>query len=319
MLGKVHRETLQDVRVDKSGGVSVRGGGGRIGRWEAAGALTVSVCGAVKQEDWFLWMLGHDPATGEQLGRPYAVGGWYYDGLGVRRRRSTVLAITAALSAPKSVSAAWALSEEKVRREIEGAMGESSRALVGFLQTHAVRSRRRRQGTERIGVAAGATVASFERFVGVAGDPQLETLLVWGNRVLCDDGEWRALYGRPMYRCAKPAGELGGAVLRAAITRRLGWQWEGRDIAGVPSEVREMWSKRQQAIKAAAPGLVDQYEASIGREVTAKESELLRHRAGIKTHRSIPDVDLVEEHRRWRGEAAALGYSPEDLVRSLSR
>ena len=87
-------------------------------------------------------------------------------------------------------------------------------------------SRRGRNGVERVEVPAGATIARFDHWTSRAGDPHVHAHLLVHNRVRCDDGKWRTLDGRLIYRNAAAASMVGAAVLRAELSHRLGWAWD---------------------------------------------------------------------------------------------
>ena len=141
-----------------------------------------------------------DPGTGERLGRQYTAGGTYLDPLGVRRLRRSLSAFDLTYSVPKSISAAWALADPATRRELQAAFDVSVQAVVDYIQTHAVASRKGRNGVERIDVPDGAAIARFDHYTSRAGDPQLHAHLLVMNRVLCSDGKWRTLDGHRIYR-----------------------------------------------------------------------------------------------------------------------
>ena len=88
-------------------------------------------------------------------------------------------------------------------------------------------------------------------------DPQLHTHVVAANLTRGPDGRFTALHGAPLYRAAKTAGYLYQAHLRALVSERLGLEWGevrngAAELAGVPAEVLEQFSKRRQEMLRAA-------------------------------------------------------------------
>ena len=86
-------------------------------------------------------------------------------------------------------------------------------------------------------------IASFDHRMSRRGDVQIHTHNAVLNRVRCDDGEWRALDGRALYRVAASAGALYDRVRETCLERDLGVRHEQRkpggprEIVGVDDEI----------------------------------------------------------------------------------
>ena len=285
------------------------------GRWAAAGGMNVAAGAPVHPGELRNLLSGRDPRTGEQLGRKYTPGGTFTDRLGIVRQRQTCSAFDVTYSVPKSVSAAWAIAPPDVRKHIEEAFGKSAEAAIRYLQTHAVSSRTGAGGTNRISVPGGAAVARFDHWCSRAGDPQMHAHLLFANRVLCEDGKWRTLDGRGLYKHAAAASVYAAAVLRAEISQRLGWNWNPVDqtlhaeISGTPRRLTDHWSKRRAALNREAGRQVAVFEETRGREPTPAERVAIWEQAALKTRPPKPGQPQ-DPHRNWREEAAALGIDP---------
>ena len=295
--------------------------GEQPGVWAAAGAMGVVAGTAVTAKQLKAMLAGCDPATGEQLGRKINPGGTFTDALGIERTRRPVGAFDLTYSVPKSVSAAWALADGPVRREIEAAWSVSVESVVAYVQANGVASRSGAGGTNVEEVPEGAAVARFDHFTSRSGDPQLHSHLLVANRVLCADGVWRTLDGRRIYAVAKAASMVGAAVLRAEVSRRLGWSWDridGRlhaDIAGSPQDLIEAWSSRSREVAEEAGRRISRFEASTGREPAAAERLEMWQRATVASRQSKKLLPLEgDPHARWRAEAAELGIDAEQVV-----
>jgi conjugative relaxase-like TrwC/TraI family protein len=131
------------------------------------------------------------PTTGERLGRA-----WRTDG---------VTGFDLTFSAPKSVSALWALGNEQVTTAALAAHQQAVTAGLAYLQSHASFSRRGTNGVEQI-ATAGLAAALFDHRTSREGDPQLHTHALVVNKALCADGVWRTLDGREMFDHKKTAG-----------------------------------------------------------------------------------------------------------------
>ena len=315
-----------------SGGGGAPGGGAPLvgyytgrdgelaGRWAAAGSMSVTVGAAVTPQQLTASLSAVDPGTGERLGRRYTPGGTYVDNLGVTRRRRKFSAYDMVYAPPKSVSAAWALADPATRKEIEAAWDRSVGAVVGFVQAEAVASRSGTNGVRREEVPAGATIARFDHYTSRAGDPHVHAHLLVHNRVQCSDGKWRTLDGRLLYHNAAAASAVGAAVLRAELSRRLGWSWDRvgdswhAELAGSPRRLIEEWSTRRRQIDRAAQAKIRRFETDQQREPTPTERAELWERAQRSTRPSKPDDP--DPHTRWHREAEALDIDPVALTAS---
>ena len=291
------------------------------GRWAAAGAMGVPLGGAVTPEQLAASLSAVDPSSGEQLGRRYQPGGSFVDKAGVVRRRRKFSAFDMVYSPPKSVSAAWALADSADRKQIEAAWDISTGAVVEFIQSEAVASRAGRNGVIRVEVPEGATIARFDHWTSRAGDPHVHAHLIVHNRVRCEDGKWRTLDGRLLYRNAAAAAMVGAAVLRAELSQRLGWVWDRvgdnwhAELAGRPDDLISEWSARHRDIAKVAQDKVRAFEAEHKREPTPAERLDLWDRA--KRHTRTPKQTYGDPQARWRAEAQAAGVTPETLAANL--
>ncbi len=151
------------------------------GRWHGRGLEQLGLePGAVVSERELeaLFARGLHPITGSRLGRA-----WRTDG---------VTGFDLTFSAPKSVSALWALGESVTAAEAIAAHRAAVRAGLGYLDTHAALSRRGTDGVEQVG-SAGMVAAVFDHRSSRAGDPQLHTHALVLNKVRCEAGRWRTL------------------------------------------------------------------------------------------------------------------------------
>ncbi len=313
---------LADYYAD-SGGLAdyYADSGEQPGVWAAAGAMGVDAGEGVTAQQLKAMLAGRNLDTGEPLGRKINPGGTFTDALGITRARKPVGAYDLTFSLPKSLSAAWALADEPARHEIEAAWSVSVQSVISYVQANAVSSRSGAGGKNIEEVPDGAAVARFDHYTSRAGDPQLHSHLLLANRVLCGDGVWRTLDGRRIYASAKAASMVGGAVLRAEVSRRLGWSWDRiddrlhADVAGSPEDLIEAWSSRRRDVAKEAGQRVRDFESRAGREPTAEERLEIWNRAAVASRRSKKLLPLEgDPHVRWRAEAADLGIDAEQAV-----
>ncbi len=289
------------------------GGAAGVSRWHgsprALAALGLSQGQPVGRDQLLDLMGGRSPATGEPI---RAVGG---DG-------SRVAGVDMTFSAPKSVSALWAVSSPYRQAQIVAAHQQAVTSALERVEREEQPLRSRAGGTlhhERAQTLVAAEflhtasrlTAAQER--GGVPDPQLHShvVVVAGQRA---DGRFAAVDSRELFRSARE----NGAWYRAALAyqlRELGLQIErgtGKDgryfqVAGVPQELAERWSARGAAIDRAAREFRDRY----GRDPKAGElSALTVQTRGTKTHAASPEVAAA-----WRAVGAEHGLSQTEAER----
>lgn len=262
------------------------------GRWAGGGAASLGLSGQVGGEHFTAVLRGHDPSTGQTLGRAHG--------------RSAVPGFDLTFSAPKSVSVLFALGDDELSVRMRQAHDVAVDEALAYLRATASHGRRGRGGAHRI-ETTGFVAAVFRHRTSRAGDPNLHSHAVVANRVLGADGKWSALDARALYVQAKTAGTLYQSSLRHQL-RDLGFTWTVApsglaEIDQVPVEVRREFSRRRREIEAqlAGKGLTS---------ARAAQAAALETRAA-KDHTVDPD------HLRagWRERAAALGFRITELER----
>jgi conjugative relaxase-like TrwC/TraI family protein len=228
-------------------------------------------------------------------------------------------------SAPKSVSAAWALGDARTRGEIEGAHGaavaEAMRYLVDGTPTV-----RRRNGGLVVEEHARALVAAEYRHTTARGvmsgdppDPQLHSHVVVTGAVRLD-GRMVAVASRPIFRAAREIGAFYRCALADELTRRgyaiqAGTGKQGRyfELAGIPRGLSEAFSARSREVARAT----ERFRAKWGREPERGELRRLKLE-NRKAKRLVTREDL---QRTWHGIAERFGAtdgSLTDLLRSAA-
>jgi len=281
------------------------------GHWYGRGLEPLALTdGSVVEERELEAMFGRalHPVAHVQLGRA-----WRADG---------VTGYDLTFSAPKSVSALWALSDGGVSAAVRRAHTAAVRSALDYLDEHAALSRTGRDGLTQVG-SDGFAAAVFDHRTSRAGDPQLHTHALVLNKVRCADGGWRAVDGHEIYAHKKSAGALYQAALRNELSRTLGVSWsqvskDGQaEIAGVPTALMRTWSKRTaQTLNEAAP-VIAAYEDVLGRALTSAERVAVEKVAVVKTRPQKGTVDIVSLTERWHREAAELGWTPESVLAAV--
>lgn len=267
--------------------------------WQGKAAEALGLTGAIDAEAFQNLLAGKLP-DGQILGR---VG---QDGQ-IEHRPGWDLTF----SAPKSVSLmALVQGDERLIDAHEQAVKET----LAWIEAEAAVTRVKERGGEAKIVQTGnLAVASFRHATSREQQPQLHTHNVILNLTRREDGQWRSLESRTFYRLQLEAGERYRAAL-AYQCAQLGYRIErtkvaemvGFELADVPKELMEHFSKRSAQIEAAL--------AARGKTLeTATPDEL--EMAKLSTRKAKEAVDHAALRGSWQEQAKALGVDL-NLIRS---
>ena len=276
------------------------GAGEAPGYWLGSGAATLGLFGEVAPEQLSRLLAGGHPADGGAL----------VAGAGSPRR---VAGFDLTFSAPKSVSALWALGGEDVARAVQTAHDDAVADALAYLERHAALARRGRAG-ERTVATGGLTAAAFRHRTSRNGDPQLHTHLLAANAVEGADGKWSALHATLVYHHGRTAGFVYQAALRhdlvAALGVRFGPVRAGTaEMEGVdPALCRDFSTRRAEVT-----GRLAELGAS-----SARAAQL----ATLETRRAkeLPGEAAVEQEElraRWCSRAREAGHDPDGVLHAL--
>jgi conjugative relaxase-like TrwC/TraI family protein len=278
-------------------------------RWHGApellAGLGLSAEGPVSRGELLSLMHGVSPVDGREL---RAAGG----------NGTRVAGIDLTFSAPKSVSALWAVSGWVQREQIERAHGRAVASTLARVERDVELVRTRHDGELRWERAQSVLAAEFvhtssrltvDQERGGVPDPQLHShVVVLGAQRL--DGRFAAVDSRELFRSAR----ANGAWYRAQLASQLGalgLEVEGRtgrdgryfELVGVPGELAERWSARSRDIQLAAAKFRERY----GRDPRAGElGGLTVATRGTKTMAAAVSVDGA-----WRAVGEEYGLSRE--------
>jgi conjugative relaxase-like TrwC/TraI family protein len=302
--------TTSASRGDYYVGGELEGDGGAWhGSPEALGELGLDASLPVRKTDLVSLMGGRSPASGEPIRR---VGG---DG-------SRVAGIDATFSAPKSVSALWAVSDPYRRAQIEVAHRKAVASALNRIERDVELVRRRERGELRWEKARSLVAAEFvhtssrltrdQERDGVP-DPQLHShvVILAAER---EDRRFAAVDSRELFRSQRANGawyraelahELRGLGLE--IRRRTGRDGRFFELRGVPEELSKRWSRRREVIEKAACEFRDRYGRSPNRGELGSIAVATR---GTKTVTSEVDVSTA-----WRAVGEEYGLSRERVER----
>jgi conjugative relaxase-like TrwC/TraI family protein len=224
-------------------------------------------------------------------------------------------------SAPKSVSAVWALGDKSQRHEMEAAHAAAVSEAIAHL-TETVPTVRRRYGGQQVEEPAREVVAAEYRhttsrgvLAGDAPDPQLHSHVVITNAIR-EDGKIVAVASRPIFRSAREVGAYYRSALAHQLSERgyaieAGTGKQGRyfEIAGVPQGLLEAFSARSREVARAA----ERFRAKWGR---APERGELR-RLKLENRKAKVLVTHGDLHAVWNETAARFDFTGDEPARLL--
>ena len=211
-------------------------------RWMGSAAPELGLHGAVVRDELLATLQGFDPRTGEALVQK----------AGVDRR----YAFDLTFSAPKSVSIAWAVGNDEVKKGIEAAQDRAVERTLAFIEEKFALGRRgsAKEGTitkEQVKLLAAVYQHGSSREL----DPQIHSHAMLENLGLRADGTWGALNEKEIFEWKLALGAVYRAELSSELNKNLGFETstdrEYFRITGIPKELEEEFSKRRAQIEAA--------------------------------------------------------------------
>ena len=288
----------------------------RAGRWVGGLAARLGLTGACTEDELLRLLDGRHPRTGERL--------LYYN------RRDRVLAHDLTFSAPKSVSAIWAVTDERTQAAIEQAQEDAADEALDYI-VRRLPLVRRGDGGHTLETAAEVAAVGFlhttsrqtheQALRSMPPDPQLHThmLLAFARR---HDGRIVAINSAALL-CNGNRQEIE-SVYHAALAARLqglGFTvrpqtGRGRryfEIDGVPTTLIADWSSRSAEIAGASAEWIEDFRATHGRDPSVVELReiAVRHREAKGKPHSSPRLF-------WRVVGRVHGFT-EDTVATLQR
>jgi conjugative relaxase-like TrwC/TraI family protein len=286
------------------------------GVWSGGQAAGFGLAGEVSGQELELLLQGRDPTSGATLGS--VLRDRDRDRPGAKPIKA-VAGFDLTFSAPKTVSVWWGLTQdERLLAAHDAAVAATLEHFERFGSTTRIRVNGRRQHPDTVGL----TVASFRQTTSRDDDPQLHTHVVVSSKVQTTDGRWYALDARYLKCHQRMLGGLYQSLLRSELTARFGVDWhpivKGQaEITGVPRELLRAFSKRSAEIERALTVKVAEFRQREGRDPERVERAAMEREAAKDTRPKKTGNGVSGLVTRWRAEAEAVGWTPEQLTDAI--
>lgn len=215
---------------------------------------------------------------------------------------------------PKSVSVAWALTDDATRELIVGLHRQAVRDTLTYLENNVAYTRRGDGGYAQYDVK-GIAAAIFEHWDSRTGDPHLHTHVPISAKVQGPDGRWTSLDGRTILAASVTMSEFYNSRIRD-LFREHGAVWTERpgggfdlkrpvwELDGVPSELLTGFSQRASQVEQDRAARIVAFRREHGREPNPKEVLEISRRAqyGTRDAKQAPR-SLTAHLHRWRAQA----------------
>lgn len=277
---------------------------------------------------------GHDPVTGDKLGRAYPESQSVAERVSDRVRKSdptldeterateiarieaeetarptkrAVAGYDFTFSVPKSVSVLWGLADPATQEMIVAVHHAAVAEVLTYMEREVAATRAgvsNGNGAVAQVEVDGLIAAAFDHWDSRDNDPQLHTHLVISNKVkTLLDGRWRSLDGRPMHHAVTALSAYYNAVLADRLTGTFGLAWEQRD--------RGADRNRQWEIVGVGEELIREF-SSRTKQIEVEKERLID--AYVAKHGRRPSNETIVQLRAQ----ATLATRPPKEVRSLA-
>lgn len=253
-----------------------------------------------------------------------------------KKTREAVAGFDLTFSAPKSVSALWAVADSATQATIHQAHQSAVRQSLTWLESNVLQSRAGDGGVAKVEIQ-GMIASLFDHFDSRAGDPQIHTHAVLANRVQrASDGAWVTLDSYALHKWVVAASEMYNALLFDELAQTAGTSTEQRkplqevidtavensngnrriELIGVPDELIAEFSQRSSSIAYRTNELIADWKAMHGDNISEETIIELRRKATLESRDAKP-VDkkpLQSRLYEWRQRTRALQLEPHQIV-----
>lgn len=231
-------------------------------------------------------------------------------------------------SPAKSISALWALADESTASAIAACHHRAVAQAMEWAEEEFIRTRQGAGGKYQV-KTKGILAAEFTHFDTRAGDPDLHSHVLVANKVQDEQGKWKSLDGRTIFKFHQAMSFRYDALVRDEITRSLGIDFvahergEGKqpvwEVAGMTPSVLEQFSKRRAGAKPVFDRKVADFIERTGTSPNTTMLRTLWQQAILETRdEKKPAESLATLRAGWREELAA-NRSGADILESVTQ
>ncbi|MDD3609421.1 MAG: MobF family relaxase [Halothiobacillaceae bacterium] len=260
--------------------------------WHGKGAALLGLSGAVDKDQTEALLNGRLP-NGVELGRA-----------GPNGEREHKPGWDVTFSAPKSVSVAALVHGDD--RLIE-AHNKAVVAALNYLESEAAATRIRTGGAVETEKTGNLTAAVYRHATSREQEAQLHSHAIVINATQSEDGKWRSIESRAIYRLQTEAGLVYRAEL-AAQAERMGYQIEKTTEGGYASFELSQISKEEREIHSTRAKQIEAELAKLGltpETASAEQKEMVK----LKTRQGKEVADHAELREAWQARSAEAGFT----------
>ena len=238
--------------------------------------------------------------------------------------RQSVSGFDLTFSPAKSVSVAWALSDEETARRIEALHHQAVSEAMAWAEDNALFTRVGKQGREQV-KTKGFVASEFKHYDTRAGDPDLHSHVLVSNKVQTEDGRWLSIDGYTLMKYHQSISHRYDSILNTLLSNEMGYTFTARDhgvnkeptweIDGVSESLMESFSKRRRGAEPVYKRLVEEFVAARGATPNSVEVGRLWQEAILETRDAKREPESLTELRAgWKKEVSARDTGAEELA-----
>ena len=235
---------------------------------------------------------------------------------GSRRDRAPGFDIT--FSVPKSVSVAFALSNDETRKIIRESIDRATLKVLSFVESTLPLARRGKGGMQQ--EHAKLVAALFDHTTSRAGEPQLHRHCVIVNLCQRQDTAWRTVNSNLLAKWVRTLGPAFRLELGRELREKLSYEVyrpvleNGKrstsfEIRGIPQKLCDLWSSRRHQLQELLAGTGSGSFHGMASAQARERATLLSRQGKEKT---LPLRELLDG---WRKTALGLGINFDDIAR----
>ena len=238
--------------------------------------------------------------------------------------RQSVSGFDLTFSPAKSVSVAWALSDEETARRIEALHHQAVSEATAWAEDNALFTRVGKQGREQV-KTKGFVASEFKHYDTRAGDPDLHSHVLVSNKVQTEDGRWLSIDGYTLMKYHQSISHRYDSILNTLLSNEMGYTFTARDhgankeptweIEGVSESLMESFSKRRRDAQPVYQRLVEEFVAARGATPNSVEVGRLWQQAILETRDAKREAESLSELRAgWKNEVSDRDNGTEELA-----